>query len=251
MLELCLKRNVGCLPVFGCDPAYGLEQVFRRHALDGVIWFDPPEKDLPRLAESDELARSVVILPGGASLARNPLKANFIANDNVAIGRIRADFLLRRGLSKIAYFGAEGETLDAFFSLLSEAGRPFDEKLLFRTPSELLTRLPGLLERGRVDGLVSDGPVERYDALFEVLRDVAPAKRPLLLVDPSPGLRSSVETNGFPLPLFVLRRDYRRRGALAVEMLLRALDEGVPQKPEFMTTEIFEVKKTERLEEMK
>ncbi|OQA79773.1 MAG: hypothetical protein BWY31_04159 [Lentisphaerae bacterium ADurb.Bin242] len=138
-------------------------------AVDGLLWISPEEsfvEAIDRLLAENFPVVSIenVYLP----LRRKP-RYNFYAYDYFFAGECRAKYFLREKCRRIIYCTENADSVKQFAKTLHRGNVPFDGNSVFTSAEEIMSRLPELLNRNRVDGIVCDGPTLRYNALFKTL----------------------------------------------------------------------------------
>ena len=109
-----------------------LADVFRQHALDACIWYLPYSSVLPKLNKVLKHFSPPAMVVGEAweDCADSVLPPFRVATDYQAIGRARAEYLLKRGHRHIAHFNAKAyeknSEREGFVATLAANGLAFD-----------------------------------------------------------------------------------------------------------------------------
>ena len=138
-------------------------------AVDGLFWISPEEPfveamDRLQAEEFPVVGIEDVYLP----LRRKP-RYNFYAYDYFFAGECRAEYFLREKCKNVIYCTENNNSAKRFAEILNQNQIPFDGSSVLAACEEIVVRLPELLNRNKVDGVVCDGPTTRYNALFKTL----------------------------------------------------------------------------------
>jgi DNA-binding LacI/PurR family transcriptional regulator len=223
-------------------PEEKLPWLAERNSLDGILWIFPNAAGLKAIAEANASGLpSVALFAQSFHRTKDYLQANYIAWDYEGGGRKRARFFLRRGLKRIAYAGSINRTFECFLEELRAAGIDYDVKsLLFENASDLRLRLPELLRRGEVDGIVADGPLSRMEALLATLSACENGRSIALRLDYPDGLDDLLVKYGAFNVLAIAKPDSVSYGRSAAALLLRTLKSGAAQEPLFVVSRAFD-----------
>lgn len=151
-----------------------LESVCEEYGLSGMVCYYLGEEYFPvmnRVARAGKLPM-VAVLPFYQSPAKTLAPQVQVATyDMAGCGRERAEFFLRRGHRRIAYFGVteKRDSYAAFKQALAAAGVKHGPELCFHDEQNLPEAAARVLERERPTALACDGGMRWLEALFQIL----------------------------------------------------------------------------------
>jgi hypothetical protein len=213
-----------------------LDLLMANHGLDGLLWLSPSWEMLDEIKAMEKSAGMPVISVVSLDYPSNPLSCNYVSFDYAASGRKRAEFFISRGHKNVAYLGNRGATHNSFCEFFRSAGINARPEYFIEREAEIPERLPGLLRKGKITGIVSNGPRVRLEELFQILSDFSGRTKIALRVDYVAELPELLLKYPMIKPDVVCRVSRAGFASAAVRMLLRAMTEQKPQPPELFDT---------------
>lgn len=208
--------------------------VFNQFKIDGCVWYLPHKSLFLKISKIMQSCNIPVVVPfmtyTPADAAKLP--KNHFTIDFTAVGRVRAEYLLRRGHRKIIYCAnLNTGTYDGFMAALKKAGIAHNPKWNLPKLEDIHERLPGILSDGEVTAIISDGGRARIEAVFRVLEGHPWDRRGELLVDFIGGAFTELRKN-YPKAKVSAVNFYPHQeiGRCAAEALVDAVKDGVPIK---------------------
>lgn len=208
--------------------------VFNEYGLDGCIWPMPDSSFFGKAGEAAAKA-GMPVVPVALYQYRMDeasLPQTFVSVDYYGSGRLRTEFMLKRGHRKIACFCSPGSALyEGFIAAISSSGATHKPQWAME-PDEIFAKVPAILDEGEATAMVVNGGPEKMEKVFQAL-DGHPAGKDIeLLVDyvgPSlpallarhPGLKVA-GVNHYPK---------KELGAAAAKSLMGNLQDGLPLVP--------------------
>lgn len=203
-----------------------LDDACRKHALDACVWYLPDPGRLPKLNKVLKHFGKPVLVVGEAwdetpDIALPPF---YVATDYQAIGRNRAEYLIKRGHRHIAYFneGSSAQNLEHNSSLATLAVNGIATNPLWTISSEeATTRIPQLLDEGRITAAIVKGGTEALETVFQVINNHPAGGRLELLVDyVGPSLEKTMAQHPRVKVVGVNVHPNRKLGVVAAQTLL-------------------------------
>jgi hypothetical protein len=228
-----LNKN-SCLVKFVSSPNLKNRShlLFSHHGLDGLLWISPPESIYPEIRKIGMSPDCPVVSVVTSGFAHIPFSGNYVSLDYENVGKIRAEFFLKRKQRNVAYIGNSGITYDSFRKTFADAGIKVHLKCLLENESEIQERLPSLLMKKEVSAIVSDGLLIRLEEVFQVLSEFSGRDGITLMVDWMPELPSLMAKHPLVRVDAVTRRQTDRKlGVVAAESVIRALTDRRLQPP--------------------
>ena len=229
-----------------------LAGVFREHALDACVWYLPDAILLPKLNRALTHFRPPALVVGEAwaDRADAALPPFHVATDYPAIGRLRAEYLLKRGHRKIAHFniGPFEPNLehDSFVATLAGNGVTFDPAWAVK-PEDAFARIPQLLDEGRITAAVVNGGSVQMEAVLQAVNGHPSGGRLELLLDyVGPLLPEMIARHPRVKVAGVNMYAERKLGVTAAQTLLGHLLLGRPMKPVKIPSVIIDPKSMEK-----
>lgn len=219
----CIVRN---LPFTSVSQ---IPQTVQRFGLKGVIWVEPS------ISEANEcfnvLLEKEIPLVFCSNLEpdrfyRLGINSNFVASDCEAISRERAKFLAEHACRHAVCLVIPSKERDFILENLKKFGI---ESSFFSTANEFLKKMPELMQKNAIDGILCNGYSNFYQVVFQFLHD-HPDFHPILSIEDHPKVRAQMKR--YP----GVRVDFgfepwqnwlTRLGAMSVEMLLRAAENPI------------------------
>ena len=177
-----LSADYHYLEIASSEPQDAVEEILNC-GLDGLLWCSPPSRDIPVI---EELSRRnfpfVVVAPPHKSSYPLPAK-NCIQPDFAQIGILRAQCVRDAGCGRIAYFGTESPTFQAFLDFFSCSER---EYIMNHRCTRLESGIAGIrmILADGADCLVADGRI--FFFLPELHRSLPELRNVTLVLDPVP-----------------------------------------------------------------
>ena len=230
-----------------------VEKELGKHDLDGLLWNDPPPALFPLISRMIEKGDPPLVVPalmfGGAN-DRLVLPYQIVSMDFVANGRQRANYFLNKGVDRVAYLGddADAPTLKAFVSTLEAAGRKFDWEWHIRDVADIPERLPELLAKGEIAGIVANGGANRFEVLFQTLEEQAATENVEILPDLVPGMPELLRRHPKVRVNAVNEIPKRCVGETAAKVLLRQIRTGSASPLILINTRLLPVEQIMRQE---
>jgi hypothetical protein len=161
-------------------------EVFKHYKIDGCVWYQPHPQLFLKISKLMENCKIPMVVPlvtvSPADAAKLP--QNHFAIDFSGIGRVRAEYLIKRGHRNVVYCGdRESGTYDAFVAALEKGGITQNPDWYISKTEEIPERLPGILDSGEVTAIISDGGPARIESVFRVLDGHPWGRKGNLLVD--------------------------------------------------------------------
>lgn len=209
--------------------------------LDGLLWNSPPLSMLPLIERHmEKLPLVVAMLAAGPGSDHVRLPNNLVALDYAAVGRLRAGHFLSKGITRVACLG-DGEdsaTLHAFIQTLAAAGHEFNWKWWIKSAADVPERLPELIAKEGIRGVVSNGGRQLLETLFRTLQALAFPERLEVLPDLVHGVPELLRRYPWVEVEAVNEIPCRELGAAAAAALLAQLRTGVPTPTRLITTRL-------------
>ena len=161
-------------------------EVFRHYKIDGCIWYQPHPPLFPKISKLMESCKIPMVVPlvTVSPADATKLPQNHFAIDFSGIGRVRAEYLIKRGHRNIVYCGdRESGTYDAFVAALEKGGITQNPDWYISKTEEIPERLPGILDSGEFTAIISDGGAERLEPVFRILDSHPWSRKGDFLVD--------------------------------------------------------------------
>jgi hypothetical protein len=118
----------------------------------------------------------------------NMPSSNIVFRDINDIRKLRAEYFLSKGITRLGYVGTENETFKSFKRILKEAGINFPSDCIIEDAADIPERLPEIIKKHDIRGIVSDGALQRIETLFHTIRKNGFAKKVEILPDLIPQL---------------------------------------------------------------
>lgn len=221
--------------------------------LDGIIWNDPgpnmfgfirdiTEKGVTPLAAQTlmhDVAQALIFDLLGY---RIPIQKNFVTLDYPAVGKLRADYFIRQGVSRVAYLGDmdNAPTLNTFIKTFVAAGNKFDKKWHIKNIEDIPELLPEILDTENITGIVSNGDHIRIENLFRVLEKRQMPKDFKLMIDYIDGLPDILSRYPGVKVSAINRIPYFEIGKTTAGVLLEQIRTGTAKTQVLLKTEIQE-----------
>ena len=229
----CIVRN---LPFTSVSQ---IPQTVQRFGLKGVIWVEP---NIPEMAECFKtLLKKKIPLVFCSNLepdhfSRFGINSNFVANDCETFSRERVKFLAEHSCRHVAGLVISSKERDLIQENLKKCGIGSS---FFSTTEEFLIKMPEIMHKKAVDGILCNGYSNVYQVVFQFLHD-HPDFHPALSIEDHPQVR--VLMKRYPEIQvdfgFEPWQDWLTRlGVISVEMLLRSASEKLIQPFELETKE--------------
>ncbi len=139
-------------------------------ALDGILWIMPEETMVEQI---DMLIRKEfpVVTLGSIynSIALLP-KKNTICRNFAQIGFTSADWMLKHHHKCVARIGFYNISAEIFHREMKKAGAPLSMEYFIDPPADIEEKLTKLLKSSKVDAIISNGGLDRYQRVIHVLR---------------------------------------------------------------------------------
>ncbi len=145
-------------------------QEIENMALDGLLWI-MPEEDMA--GQIDMLIRKefpIVTLGSIYNSAAALPKKNTICRNFAQIGFTSADWMLKHHHKCVARIGFYNISAEIFHREMRKAGAPLTMEYFIDPPADIEEKLTKLLESRRVDAIISNGGLDRYRRVIQVLR---------------------------------------------------------------------------------
>lgn len=207
-------------------------EVFKHYKIDACIWYQPHPQLFLKISKLMENCKIPMVVPlvtvSPADAAKLP-KNHFVI-DFIGVGRVRAEYLIKRGHRNIVYCGSrESGTYDAFVATLDKVGVVQNPDWNIPKIEDIPERLPGILDSGEFTAIISDGGAERLEPVFRVLDGHPWSRKGELLID-SIGEKLSELRKSYPR-VKVTAVNFSPHHEIAVgaaEALVDAVKEGKP-----------------------
>ena len=161
-------------------------ELLRQYKFDGCVWYLPLPSLFPKISKIMENCHIPVVVP---VLSYTPADAaslppGHFTNDFAAVGRVRAEYLLKRGHRKIAHcVDPNSGTCGGFMSALESAGIKHNPAWDIPKTALIAELLPGILDAGEVTAIISEGGIEQLEEVFRILDGHPWCRKGELLVD--------------------------------------------------------------------
>ncbi len=185
ILDVLTRRNCLVRLIQLRDPKEA-PHMFSQYKIDGCIWYMPHSSLYPIISKVMKSCNIPIVVPimtyKPAEAAKLPL--NHFTNDFNAVGRVRAEYLLKRGHRNIVYCASNNTgTYDGFLAALKKAGVVQDPDCNIPKIEDIPERLSAILDSGEVTAIISDGGRNRLEAVFRILNGHPWSRKGELLVD--------------------------------------------------------------------
>lgn len=230
------------------------EKELGKYDLDGIIWNDPAQsmfgfirniigKDATSLAAQTlmyDVAQALIFDLVGY---RIPIQKNFVTLDYPAVGKLRADYFIRQGISRVAYLGDMGSapTLNTFIKTFETAGNKFDKRWHIKNIEDIPELLPEILDTENITGIVSNGDHIRIENLFRVLDKRQLPKNFKLMIDYIDGLPDILSRYPSVKVSAINRIPYFEIGKTTAEILLAQIKTGRAKDQILLKTQLQEL----------
>ncbi|MFA6293349.1 MAG: GntR family transcriptional regulator [Victivallales bacterium] len=171
ILDVLARRN--CLVrIIQLREPKAAPHVFSQYKIDGCIWYMPHTSLYLAISKIMKNCSVPIVVPimtyKPAEAAKLP--RNHFTNDFTAVGRVRAEYLLKRGHRNIVYCASNSTgTYEGFAAALGKAGVVQNPGWNIPKIEDIPERLSRILESGEVTAIISDGGRTRLEAVFRVL----------------------------------------------------------------------------------
>ena len=237
----CIVRN---LPFSSVSQ---IPQTVQRFGLKGVIWVEP---NIPEKTECFDILRQkqipLVFCSENYYLYNDfDHLSNTVSLDWAELTRLRAEFFIAHGRKNIVYYATDSTpSFTLFRKHLACLGVKLPDECVIPKGDLLESCLPSLIKKYPIDGILVDGASMCYEHLFAFLHR-NPDFRPLLSVENHPKVQSQLRQ--YPeikvdFQFESLHDFYFKLGVRSMEMLERAKDGDLIQKPEKYCPEIIDRK---------
>lgn len=220
-----------------------LPKLVKSLGLSGIVWIDQSANNLPVLMDRISLKHRIPLVLCGENLFLTRLfdkTTNTVSQDWEELAKLRADYFVSRGSRQVIYFAVNLASLKLFRAELARYGIILPDELVISQPDELRTRLPELIRKYTVDGILVDGGQGFYEPLFDFLHR-HPGFKPLISIQDNPLVHYLLQQySGIELSFqFESRHEfYYRLGERAAVMLDRAKTENLVQNSEKYTYQL-------------
>jgi len=242
--QFCLVRCINFKTVSD------LPKLVKSLGLAGVAWVRtrPEFDDFPALMELLVKKHHIPVSFCGQNIYPvNDFKrlSNIVSLDWEELARLRAEYFVAHGKTRIVYFSPEtGPACPIFKKHLAGFGIDLPKECVISRFEQLEQRLPDLIRRYGIDGILVDGSPGFYEALFAFLHR-EPSFRPLVSIEDYPQVRCLLRR--YPdIKLdfqFESSHDFHfRMGVRTAGMLTDAMSDGLIRKPEKYCPEIVDQK---------
>jgi len=204
------------------------------YELDGCIWHLSDSKLFSKAALAIKNS-SVPIIPvlhlEHSASEEAILPAFRVQPDFFGIGRLRAEFMLRRGHTKIACFTNPGIVYDAFLEAVSSAGA-LHKPAWSISKNDIFEKIPQILDEAEATALILNGGIPCMEKIFKALEDHPRGGELELLVDDAGAGLKKLLARYKAINIVAINRYPRKElGAAAARSLLAKLRENRPLKP--------------------
>lgn len=242
-----LSRGECHVRIFQAADRARVETMIQNFHIDGCLWYLLRRDTLPKLLPYLRSLKLPLVAIGQSWLGLDDadLPPVHVSTDSGAAGRLRAEFLLRRGHLKIARlnFRAGEEIpgpveLESFVATLAEAGASFPPEWNLRS-DDVPERLPKLLDAGEITAAVVNGGLDAIKTVLEIM-DRHPRGRDVELLVDHAGSDMAVWAAAYPnakISGYHFHPD-RSLGIEAARLLLDHLHQGAPLKTRRVLSEI-------------
>ena len=167
--------------------------LLRDYKLDACIWYLPEPKLYSMISDIERIVKIPVmpVIHDWDLVRESELPPCHVATDYHGIGRMRAEFMLKRGHRKIARFNAyfppsigsdESEGVKGFIAALKDAGVKYNSAWAV-SPEDSFTGIKRLLDEGEITAAVVNGGVLNMERVFQAIDSHKNAGKIELLVD--------------------------------------------------------------------
>lgn len=147
-----------------------IAQEIENMALDGLLWIMPSESVIGQINLLLEKEYPVVTL-GSMYDSMLPFPAkNTIYRNFGQSGFITAKLMLQLNLKYVARVGLYHISSEVFQNEMQKSGVSLTRDYFIETPADITEKLSKLLKSRKVDAIISDGGLERYEKVLQVLR---------------------------------------------------------------------------------
>ena len=205
--------------------------------ISGLIWVEPRNVDLVELVRLVCGKHRIPMALCGENFYRyTPFRdfSNLVSLDYEAEARLRAQYFVCQGKKRLAYCAIATASLPVFREELRRHGIDLPEECVISDAERMPERLPEIVQKYRIDGILCDGSPGFYENLFAFLHQ-HPDFRPLLSVENHP--RVHCQLRKYPEIKLDFQFEpwgdfYFRQGERAVDMLIRSMSGERVQKGE-------------------
>ena len=209
-----------------------LPSILEEYELDGCIWHMP--SNAPFARNSAAIAQSKipvmsVLLHACLPHEEKDLPPIRVEPDFLGIGRLRTEFMLKRGHSRIACFANPGTFVHSGFMAAMKDARATHKSWWSIGSDEISEKLPQILNDGEATALVANGGIAKIEEILNTVEAHPKGASIELLLDyTGPELNELI--GNFKKANVVAINHYPRKelGGVAAKALLAHLNEGKP-----------------------
>ncbi len=139
-------------------------------ALDGLLWIMPEESMIGQIDCLIQEEYPVVTLGSIYNSAFPQPKKNTIFRNFGHVGFLAAKQMLKLHLKNVARLGIYNISAEVFQNEMRKNGASLTRDYFIETPEEITEKLPALLSSRKVDAVLSNGGLDRYEKVIQVLR---------------------------------------------------------------------------------
>ena len=145
-------------------------QAIENMALDGLLWIMPEENIVGQIDLLIEKEYPVVTLDSiYNSYAQRPVK-NTISRDFERGGIMYAELMIKHHHRNVPLLGAYNSSAQGFHNEMRKNGIHLPREFFIETPEEVTEKLPALLASQKVDAIICNGGLTRYERTLHVLQ---------------------------------------------------------------------------------
>lgn len=205
-----------------------IEDIIQGYGLDGLLWCYPPQETFPaikKIISNVNIPLMISTMVYDKHIREIPFK-NHVSKDYVCIGEERAKYFLRKGHKKIAYIGdpENWPTFEAFRSTLKKSGIDFNYDWHIELIENIQERLPDIINRHKITGIVSNGGPDRLENVFIALEKNPEWQNIDLLVDYVPALPDLMKRHPGVKVSTINNLAHHKVGKTAAETLLKMVN---------------------------
>lgn len=206
--------------------------VLKQYKFDGCIWYLPHTLLFPKISKIIASCKIPIVVPIMSYTPADEAKLppNHFTHDFPAIGRVRAEYLLKRGHRDIVHCVAfDTGTCDGFLTALRNAGVTHNPDWDLPKLEDIQTRLPSILDAGDATAIICEGGSDKIEAVLRILDGHPWSRNGELLVDFIGGAFAELRERYPGVKITAVNfYPHKEIGRGAAEALVDAVKDGIP-----------------------